>query len=67
LRDASDPTFESVRAAIKDRQTFTVELLYGDYEGGQRMITRFSMTPVSDDRWISISSRHWNLDHRDPR
>jgi hypothetical protein len=67
LRDASDPMFDPVREAIKDRQTFTVELLYGDYEGGQRMITRFAITPAGDDRWIAISSRHWNLDHREPR
>ncbi len=67
LRDPSDPLFEPVRDAIKDREPFTVELLYGDYEGGQRMITRFAITPMSDDRWMAISSRHWNLDHRDPR
>jgi hypothetical protein len=67
LRDASDPMFDPVREAIKDRQTFTVELLYCDNEGGQRMITRFAITPAGDDRWIAISSRHWNLDHREPR
>ena len=47
LRDPSDPLFDPVREAIKDRQPFTVELLYGDYEGGQRMITRFSTGFVS--------------------
>jgi hypothetical protein len=67
LRDPSDPMFDPVREAIKDRQQFTVELLYGDYEGGQRMISRFAITPAGDDRWMAISARHWNLDHRDPR
>jgi hypothetical protein len=67
LRDPSDPVFEQVREAIKDRQTFTVDLLYGDYEGGQRMITRFSILPAGDDRWMAASSRHWNLDRPEPR
>lgn len=67
LRDPSDPVFEPVRDAIKDRQPFTVELLYSDYEGGQRMISRFAMTPGREDRWIGVSSRHWNLDRPEPR
>jgi hypothetical protein len=27
----------------------TVDLLYGDFEGGQRMVSRFVMTPRTDD------------------
>jgi hypothetical protein len=67
LRDPSDPDFEPVRDAIKERRQFTVELLYSDYEGGQRMISRFALTPGHEDRWIGISSRHWNLDRPEPR
>jgi hypothetical protein len=67
LRDPSDPTFDTVREAIKDRRPFTVELLYGDYEGGQRMISRFGITPAGEDRWLTLSSRHWNLDRPEPR
>ena len=30
---------------IREVQPFTIELLYGDHEGGQRTITRFGMIP----------------------
>lgn len=67
LRDPAAPEFRSARAAIASRQPLTVHLLYGDYEGGQRVISRFSMMPRQDDAWIAMASRHWNLDRADPR
>ena len=45
----------------------TIELLYGDGEGGQRVISRFALLPVGDDDWLINVSRHWNLDRDDPR
>jgi hypothetical protein len=60
--------FPLVREAIETRRSFTVDLLYGDYEGGQRMISRFSIQPTSDGSgWMAIGSRHWNLDRPQPR
>ena len=53
-----------------------IDLLYGDHEGGQRVITRFSVTPRTtpatspdDDGklWIASAVRHWNVDRPDPR
>jgi hypothetical protein len=58
-----------------------VDLLYGDHEGGQRTITRFTVLPVHhpaaaadpdagpDARgaWLATASRHWNIDRPDPR
>jgi hypothetical protein len=48
-----------------------VELLYGDHEGGQRMITRFGLIPISAEdgrrRWLAVAARHWNLDRDEPR
>jgi len=51
---------------------FTIDLLYGDVEGGQRMVSRFALTPYERDgddapRWLISVSRHWNLDRDDPR
>ena len=40
---------------------FGVDLLYGDYEGGQRVITRFGVLR-EDDHWNLVSVRHWQLD-----
>jgi hypothetical protein len=67
LRDPATPEFRSARAVIEARQQLTVDLLYGDYEGGQRMISRFSLAPRRDDGWIASASRHWNLDRSEPR
>jgi hypothetical protein len=73
LRDRSDPLYGPVQAAIHARDAMTLDLLYGDHEGGQRTITRFLVTPrshVSDDEpwlWLCATARHWNLDRADPR
>jgi hypothetical protein len=67
IRDANDPDRESVVAAIADRESITIDVLYGDGEGGQRVISRFAVLPVGDDDWLVSVSRHWNLDRDDPR
>jgi hypothetical protein len=67
LRDSSDPQFERTRDAINSREGLTVDLLYGDFEGGQRVISRFTIIPAHDDGWIVSASRHWNLDRSEPR
>ena len=36
-----DPRRSGVMQAVKSRQPITVDVLYGDYEGGQRLISRF--------------------------
>jgi hypothetical protein len=66
-RDPSDPEFQAAHAAITERRAMTVDLLYGDHEGGQRSISRFALLPTDDGGWLASSSRHWNLDRADPR
>jgi hypothetical protein len=67
LRDPTEPLFAQVRDAITERHTMTVDLLYGDHEGGQRTITRIGLIPGTEDRWMASVSRHWYLDRPDPR
>ena len=67
LRDPDDPLFAHARDAIDARQRVTVDLLYGDHEGGQRTITRFSLFPRGEDVWLTAVTRHWNLDRAAPR
>jgi hypothetical protein len=67
FRDPADPAFEATGEAIKERDVLTVDLLYGDFEGGQRMITRFILRPGRDDVLISSAIRHWSVDRDDPR
>jgi hypothetical protein len=44
-----------------------VDLLYGDHEGGQRAVSRFSIWPTGDGRWLPGISRHFRLDGVSPR
>ena len=67
VRDEDDPLRPSFLSALTERRPFTIELLYGDQEGGQRTITRFTVLPAGEDGWYSQAGRHWNLDRPDPR
>lgn len=67
FRDPDSSEFAAARRAIEARESLTVELLYGDYEGGQRVISRFALIPRDDGKWIAAAGRHWNLDGADPR
>jgi hypothetical protein len=67
LRDPAAKEAQDARAAIEAREPLTVELLYGDHEGGQRIVTRFVLAPREDGSWIAAAGRHWNIDRPDPR
>ncbi len=68
FRDAASQAFAEAAAAIERRDAVTIDVLYGDHEGGQRAITRFGMSPRPDgDTWIVAAARHWNVDRDDPR
>ncbi len=80
FRDREDPEYAPALEAIKARSPVTIDLLYGDHEGGQRVITRFSFTAregiapgtpagagAEDCTWFPAAVRHWNVDRPDPR
>jgi hypothetical protein len=67
FRDPADPAYEAAQQAIKERDVLTIDLLYGDFEGGQRVITRFILRPGREDVLVSSAIRHWNVDRADPR
>jgi hypothetical protein len=70
IRDRDDADYGWLCRTIASGETFTLDLLYGDSEGGQRTVTRFGMIPVHVDdgtRWFPSTARHWNLDRPDPR
>jgi hypothetical protein len=43
LRDPAEPLFGEVAAAILAEHSLIIDLLYGDFQGGQRVITRFQV------------------------
>jgi hypothetical protein len=67
FRDAEAADFCRARDAIAARENLYIDVLYGDYEGGQRTLSRFALVPMGDDAWITQVSRHWNVDRPDPR
>jgi len=67
LRDPSSHDFAAVRSAIEGRRPITIHLLYGDVEGGQRVVSRFTLLPGRADGWLASVARHWNIDRPDPR
>ena len=67
IREADDPLRTGVVEAIEERRPVTVEVLYGDQEGGQRTISRFSIIPAGDGGWYCQSGRHWPVDRPAPR
>jgi hypothetical protein len=44
----------------------SLEVLYGDYEGGQRVITRYTVNR-GERGWQLSTIRHWQVDRSDPR
>jgi hypothetical protein len=67
LRDPSDPLFAEIQTGIKQADRLVLELLYGDMEGGQRTISRFTFSQAADDSWLVALVRHFSLDREGPR
>jgi len=74
FRDSDDPQYDEAVTAIKDEvEVLTFDLLYGDNDGGQRMISRLTLQRMTDRRdsdktiWVASVGRHWNVDRPDPR
>jgi hypothetical protein len=68
IRDSTDPDNVAVREQIAAGKRVFVDLLYGDHEGGQRSIARFSIPsdPEDNDRRAEVI-RYWAIDGTDPR
>jgi hypothetical protein len=68
FRDSADPQFDEAETAVKGNELLTIDLLYGDSDGGQRVISRMILQRGAEDRpWIASVVRHWNVDRPDPR
>lgn len=60
LRDPEVSLHKDIAQAIETRGRVTVDVLYGDHEGGQPAITRFVLLPEAG-AWRCDAVRHWNL------
>ena len=66
FRDEADPDRQVALDAI-ERGEFGVDVLYGDYEGGQRVVTHFGCLREDDGTWSLAAGRHWQIDRENPR
>ncbi len=66
FRDPATPTTTCAARPSRTGEMLTIDLLYGDHEGGQRMITRFMLRPArTRTRWLSLG--HPALERRPAR
>lgn len=66
-RDLTEPEVAEISKLITARERVVIDLLYGDHQGGQRVVSRFSLLPRGEDAWFASVARHWNVDRPDPR
>lgn len=66
FRDPRSEGYREARAAIEASQRVSIDVLYGDFEGGQRVVSRFSLTP-REGNWYASVGFHWNIDRPQPR
>jgi hypothetical protein len=59
LRDENTELYAATSEAITSLGRITIDLLYGDIEGGQPTITRFVVLPSEHDKWHSDVTHHW--------
>jgi hypothetical protein len=62
IRTPDDPDRRRVEEAIRNESPLIIDLLYGDHEGGQQTISRFSVSRYpGKDEWFPSVVRHWYL------
>jgi hypothetical protein len=66
LREPAADTFTAVADAFKAGEPLVISLLYGDFEGGQRVITQLTLRHGAE-RCLAQATRHFNVDRPDPR
>ena len=60
LRDPAAPVYQEVGQAVATGGRVTVDVLYGDHEGGQPSVTRFVLLP-HEGAWRCDATRYWSL------
>ena len=63
-RDNQDAEYDAMLAAI-ERGEFLADVLYGDYEGGQRVVTRYGVIRNDEGEWRISTFRHAQIDRDD--
>lgn len=67
IREADNSDRELVEKQVAGGERIVVDVLYGDMQGGQRVLSRFSLLPIESGGYLVALARHWNIDRPDPR
>ncbi|WP_308464915.1 hypothetical protein [Rathayibacter soli] len=72
MRDRGAEDAMRIASRVERQTSFWIDVLYGDTEGAQRIISRFAVArgPAENghgDEWALSVARHWNLDLPEPR
>ena len=67
LRGEDDELKSKLRASIAEPRRISVDILYGDHEGGQHMVSRFGLTRRESSAWYCAIIRHWSVEGFGPR
>jgi hypothetical protein len=65
-REEHDAERRELLRAVETGQ-LSAEVLYGDVEGGQRVISRFRVLRQDGGTWAVSAVRHWQVDRGEPR
>ncbi len=65
FRDPDSVRFRAVVDAVEAREPLMLDILYSDYEGGQRMITQLALR-FDGERWKPLVARHFRVESADP-
>jgi hypothetical protein len=66
VRERGDPYHDLLRRAASSGDRILVDVLYGDYEGGQRTIARFGLSRTDSENGRRAEVVHyWNVDGGD--
>jgi hypothetical protein len=60
LRDPEVQLYKELATAVETEGRITVDVLYGDHEGGQPSVTRFVLLPEAGS-WRCDATRYWSL------
>ena len=66
LRDSAAAQFKASPPQSEAGDPMMLDILYGDWEGGQRVISQFTLRRAND-RWLTTTGKHFNVDRPDPR
>jgi hypothetical protein len=68
LRDDDDAVRSAViKRLVEATNPISIDILYGDNEGGQRAVTRLVLMPSESGTWLSGAVFHWTVESADPR